>query len=237
MAKDCGRANYIGERNRAFFQRVSTQFPKVIYIMGNHEHYDGDFVQTKAILQKMFNDLYLSNVTLLEKETVTIDDVTFIGGTLWTNMNNSDPLTMWHAGQGMNDYREIKNSSRGYSGGGYVSRLQPEDTLAEHKKMLEYISLVVEGKHDQKFVVVGHHAPSFSSVAELYKDDKLMNGNFYTELTEYIMDRPQIKMWIHGHMHNPSDYMLGTTRIVCNPRGYSGYEVRADHFELQYLEI
>jgi len=237
VAKDCAQPNYIGERNRAFFQRVSSEFPKVIYILGNHEHYAGDFVNSKDLLQKMFDDLCLTNITLLEKETVIIDDITFIGGTLWTNMNKSDPLTMWHAGRSMNDYKEIKNSSRGYSGGGYMSRLQPEDTLKDHETMMDYIKLVVEGKHDQKFVVVGHHAPSFSSVAPAFHSDTLMNGNFYTDLTEFIMDRPQIKLWIHGHMHNTSDYMIKGTRVVCNPRGYSGYEARADHFELQYLEI
>ena len=237
VAKDCAKDNYIAERNRAFFQRVSAQFPKVIYIMGNHEHYDGDFVQSKTLLQKMFDDLYLTNIILLEKETITIDDVTFIGGTLWTNMNKSDPLTMWHAGQSMNDYKEIRNSSHGYSGGGYMSRLQTEDTIKDHEIMLDYIKQVVEDKLDQKFVVVGHHAPSFGSVSPVYHNDNLMNGNFYSDLTEFIMDRPQIKLWIHGHMHNNSDYMIKGTRVVCNPRGYFGYEARANHFELKHLEI
>jgi predicted phosphodiesterase len=237
VAKDCAKANYIGERFQAFFQRVSFQFPKVIYIMGNHEHYTGDFLNSKDLLQKMFDDLGLTNITLLEKETLTIDDVTFIGGTLWTNMNKRDPLTMWHAGQSMNDYKEIKNSAHGYSGGGYMSRLQPEDTLKDHDVMLDYIRQVVEGKLDQKFVVVGHHAPTFGSVSPAYQNDTLMNGNFYSDLTEFIMDRPQIKLWIHGHMHNNSDYMIKNTRVVCNPRGYFGYETRADYFELQYLEV
>jgi hypothetical protein len=31
--------------------------------------------------------------------------------------------------------------------------------------------------------------------------------------------------------------MIGTTRVVCNPRGYSGHEPRADNFKLQYLDI
>jgi predicted phosphodiesterase len=52
-----------------------------------------------------------------------------------------------------------------------------------------------------------------------------------------LHNRPQIRLWVHGHMHNASDYMLGTTRVVCNPRGYTGYESRADQFELQHLEI
>jgi hypothetical protein len=31
--------------------------------------------------------------------------------------------------------------------------------------------------------------------------------------------------------------MIGTTRIVSNPRGYIDYEERADRFELKVVEI
>lgn len=237
MAVDANNDTYQGERVRNFFQRVAQQFPRVIYIMGNHEHYEGDFAKSRDRLQKMLDSQELHNVSLLDKTTVVIDDITFVGGTLWTDFNKNDPLTMWNAGTSMNDYRTCKNSSRGYTGGGWASRLQPEDVLMDHQTMLDYVSIVTEGKHDQKFVVVGHHAPSVCSVADVYKNDTLMNGNFYSELTEFIMDRPQIKLWVHGHMHNPSDYMLGSTRVVCNPRGYVGHEPRADYFELQYMEI
>jgi Icc-related predicted phosphoesterase len=103
--------------------------------------------------------------------------------------------------------------------------------------MLDYIRITTEGKTNQKFVVVVHHAPSSASVAECYKGDLLMNGNFYTDLSEFILDRPQIKLWVHGHMHNRSDYEIGDTRVVCNPRGYVGYESWADKFQLQYLEV
>ena len=45
------------------------------------------------------------------------------------------------------------------------------------------------------------------------------------------------KLWIHGHMHNRSDYMIGDTRIVCNPRGYAGHDWHAAEFKLQFLEV
>ena len=35
----------------------------------------------------------------------------------------------------------------------------------------------------------------------------------------------QIDLWIHGHIHDAADYRLYDTRIVCNPRGYTGYQV------------
>jgi hypothetical protein len=31
--------------------------------------------------------------------------------------------------------------------------------------------------------------------------------------------------------------MIGDTRIVCNPRGYGGWDENADKFQLKYLEV
>ena len=236
QAVDAPNDTQVGRVVQTFFEQVSARFPKVIYIMGNHEHYQGDFARSRERLQRMLDQHACHNVHLLEKDTVTIKDVTFVGGTLWTDFNREDSLCMWHAGQSMNDYRVCRNSDRGISGGGYASRLQPEDTLAEHKAMLEYIRQVTEGQTDKQFVVVAHHAPSSESVSEFYKGDTLMNGNFYTDLSEFILDRPQIRLWAHGHMHNNSNYWIGETRVVCNPRGYIGHESSATWFQLQYIE-
>ena len=237
QAVDVNNETTMGRTCRTFFEQVSNRFPRVIYIMGNHEHYQGDYARSRERIEAMLADLGSDNVHLLEKDTMVIGGVTFVGGTLWTDFNRQDSLTMWNAGQSMNDYRVCRNSGRGISGGGYASRLQPEDTLADHKAMLDYIRIVTEGQEGKKFVVAVHHAPSSASVAECYKGDLLMNGNFYTDLSEFIMDRPQIRLWVHGHMHNNSDYKIGETRVVCNPRGYVGYESWADRFQLQYLEV
>ena len=86
-------------------------------------------------------------------------------------------------------------------------------------------------------VVCGHHAPSKSSTKPGYARDVQMNGCYSSDLSEFILDHPRIKLWTHGHTHDPFDYMIGTTRIVCNPRGYDGYEGRADQFELVTVEI
>jgi Icc-related predicted phosphoesterase len=117
-----------------------------------------------------------------------------------------------------------------------ASRWSSEDSVEDHKKMVDYINIVTQDK-TKSYVVVTHHAPSSESVAECYKHDTLMNGAFYSDLSDFILDRPQIKLWTHGHMHNVSDYMMGDTRVVCNPRGYIKYEQRAKDFELRYLEV
>jgi hypothetical protein len=102
---------------------------------------------------------------------------------------------------------------------------------------MDYINHVVSEHADKKYVVVGHHCPSFKSVHPKYAHDKIMNAAFASDLDDFIAYRPQIKLWTHGHTHEPFDYTIGTTRIVCNPRGYSGHEVRANGWQPQLIEL
>ena len=225
-----------------FFQECSDRFPHVLYVMGNHEHYHGDYRDTLGNLRSRLN--YLSNLHILDKEQIAIRDTIFIGGTLWTDMNKEDPITLLHMKGMMNDFRCVKNSNRVTifkdEDGKFhkrESRFSPEDAVEDHKEMLAYVRMMIEGKWDQKFVVVGHHAPSKQSTHPRYKEELIMNGGYSSDLSEFIMDHPQIKLWTHGHTHEDFDYMIGSTRIVCNPRGYDGYENRADSFKLKFVEI
>ena len=80
-------------------------------------------------------------------------------------------------------------------------------------------------------------APSKLSTKPQYQKDVLVNGAYSSDLSEFIQDRPQIKLWTHGHTHDVFDYMVGATRIVCNPRGYHGHEERAREWELITVNI
>lgn len=197
---------------RDFFKRCSLNFPHVIYIMGNHEFYHGKFYASIDYMRE--ECAKYPNVYMLENDTKVIDDVVFVGGTLWTNMNKRDPLTMASIEHMMNDFRIIRNDKRNYA---HMSAL---DVAIRHNKTLDYIKHVVQEHQDQRCVVVGHHSPSFQSVHEMYKHQTSMNGGYHSDLSEFILDHPQIKLWTHGHTHHPLDYFIGDTRIVCNPRGY-----------------
>ena len=231
--RDYDSNNLLGEGTKsqqwhAFFQRCAARFPQVIYIMGNHEYYHGNYSSGVAKLKQRL--AYLPNIHVLERETVTIGDVTFIGGTLWTDMNNADTLTLYHMKAMMNDFRVIWYEAKG-------RKFRPEDAFTEHVLMKQYISTVVEGKPDQKFVVCGHHAPSKLSTKPQYADDHIMNGGYSSDLSEFILDHPQIRLWTHGHTHDNFDYTIGETRVVCNPRGYVGYEAQAQNWQPQFIDV
>ena len=245
-------AEYRSNRYHNFMQRCTERFPHVIYILGNHEHYHGDFAKTTAHLKEKFG--YMTNLRILDNEVLALNDVTFIGGTLWTDMNKQDPTTLYHMKTMMNDFRCVANSNRMVSYKTYeqihgvdnrerpifrerVGKFSPEDAVDEFRKFTGYIQQIVEGKSDQKFVVVGHHAPSRLSTHGKYAADVVMNGGYSSSLDDYILDHPQIRLWTHGHTHYPFDYMIGSTRVVCNPRGYINYEESADRWQLITVDI
>ena len=235
-----------GQRYLDFFKRCAFQFPNVIYIMGNHEHYNGDFAKSYGLIKESLKEL--TNIHVMEKEFVTFGDVTFVAGTLWTDMNKEDPSTLYGIKGYMNDYRIIEDSSEVVSYKTFdledkpifktrPARFSPEKSVIEHKAMLKLIDEITAAMPTEKFVVVGHHSPSKASTKPQYEKDVMVNGAYSSDLSEFILDRPQIKLWTHGHTHHNFDYMIGSTRIVCNPRGYINYEGQADDFKLQYVEV
>lgn len=210
-------------RIHKFFFECSKEFEHIILVAGNHEHYHGDFDETSKNIKKYLK--HIPNLTVLDKESVVIDDVKFVGGTLWTDMNNNCNSTKEYIKRYMNDFRAIKKGHQKFT---------PDDARDEHIKTLYYFNN--ELRSDKKTVVVTHHAPSPLSIASEYKDDELMNGGYCSDLENFIKNRPFIQYWIHGHTHNKWNYIVGNTRVICNPRGYKG-ERTFDEFELKYVEI
>lgn len=218
-------------RYRDFLRRCSARFPHVIYVAGNHEFYHGRFYAGIDWLRE--ECAKYPNIHYLEQDTVIIDDVVFVGGTLWTDMNKGDPLTLHHIRDMMNDFRVIKNDKKGFI------PIKPTDAIERHIQTKTYIKHVLDNHKDKRCVVVGHHTPSHNSCHPRYADDKLMNGGYHSDLSEFILDHPQIVLWTHGHTHNVYDYQIGTTRIVCNPRGYetAGYSEETGWNPNMFVEI
>jgi Icc-related predicted phosphoesterase len=227
--ENLNRKYYRAESYRNFLSRVSNDYKHVIYIPGNHEFYHGSWVKS---LKHLCDECSVyPNVYFLERNTKLIDDVLFIGGTLWTDLNKHDPLTMQYVETGINDYRLIRNDQHNYS------RLRSSNTLVRHTETLTYFKHRLLENKDRKCVIVGHHAPTHKSIHERYLRDFHINGGYASDLSEFILDNPQIALWTCGHMHDPHSYYVGDTLVACNPRGYAGHDVGADSFKLKYIDL
>lgn len=210
-----------------FFQGVSARFRRVLFVPGNHEYWDGSLSEApfkfRNLLQLDDSDLGVppSKVDVLNRRRVDIDGVAFIGATWWTSFRNANPLIMNAASYRMNDYAEIRCGGDS----GYARRLSAEDVLNCHLQDNEFIFSEIESaKRDgMRVVVITHHAPSSMSIHERYRNDGEMN-EFYVNHSEYRIEATKPNLWIHGHVHSRFDYLIGDTRVVCNPRGYSSLE-------------
>lgn len=217
---------YNSQFYQKFFENIAEQFKHVIYVAGNHEHYQGTY--SKSIKALRENTKAVSDtIHFLDADSIDIDGVRFIGGTLWTNFNYGNEYAMFAAGQAMNDFRVIT-----YDYNDMYRALRPRDTIFEHQRYADYIKAA--SKDHDRVVVVSHHAPTFQSIAECYVGDPL-NDAYASDLSNLILDREGIVKWVHGHVHSNFDYQIGECQVLCNPRGYPGERKR--EFELMTFEV
>lgn len=133
-------------------------------------------------------------------------------------MNREDPLTMLACKDLINDYHRIGKVISKVENDKAVS-IVPEDTVQLFDANVAFIKTMLEVSSDPFNVVLTHHAPSYQSVSPRFIGNSA-NGAFVSNLEEFILDRPKIKVWAHGHTHSSSDYYIGDCRVVANPLGY-----------------
>lgn len=198
---------------RELFKHVNDQWPVVIYVMGNHEHYNGVWERTESIIRDEIS--HYPNIHLLEQNKLVIDDIVFLGASLWTDMNREDPITMMMIRKEINDYGAIAH----YDTHNGWRQLMPQTTVDKYNETLQWLRFMLS-EDKRKTVVISHHAPSRQSVHDKYRGQWMTNGAFVNNLDEFIIDHPHIALWTHGHVHNNFDYYIDNTRILCNPHGY-----------------
>lgn len=180
----------------------------VVYIPGNHDFWGG------RIDDRNFDGGVAAmgtRVRYIPRDSVVIDGVTFVGATLWTDyaLSGDQKWAMHRAWSDMNDHRRIRKS-----GGRFV----PHDALMQHRADLDHIVLSLADV-DVPTVVVTHHAPHPNSLDQVGVSD--LNPAYASDLSKVIEDcKPSL--WVHGHVHVSNDYVVGSTRIVSNPKGYGG---------------
>src|SRR5690554_4863265 len=97
----------------SFLRQAATQFRAVIYVLGNHEFYRGIWPDAR---DHLLSWSLPENVHVLERESVQIDNITFVGTTLWTDFDDEDLSVMLEAGQILLDFHYIRVDGTGENG-------------------------------------------------------------------------------------------------------------------------
>ncbi len=199
---------------RNFLADACDRFEDVIFVAGNHEFY-GSCIQK---VHDTFSNLPYSNFHYLNDSTFVKNEVAFIGATLWTDLKSNNPVVAWKVESTLNDYKKIRIGTNAEP---YKYKLRAIHTYGINQKSKKYIFDSIEAykKQGLKIVVVTHHGPSWNSVPDRYKADDVSYG--YCNEYYYAIEENGPDVWVHGHTHDSFDYVIGKTRIICNPRGYS----------------
>lgn len=211
---------------------AATFAQRVAIIGGNHEAY-GDslyavIAANRATAASASGDRR-REIRFLERETWRMEaldgtPVRVIAATLWTDFGcfgpglRSTAMAWCHAL--MNDFRQIGIADAPQR---ETRRLEPMDVLRIHGMSRTFIEEELSAPFDGLTIVMTHHAPSARSLSGRYRGDLI--GAAYASDLEDLIERSQPALWVHGHIHESSDYAIGRTRVVCNPRGYTPFEL------------
>jgi Icc-related predicted phosphoesterase len=180
----------------------------IIFVPGNHDAFGGrlgSFVGS--------NRLRRDGVHILGPGTaIVLGGVRFVGSTMWTDwqLNEREFQAQAWAARHLPEYGHVLRADG--------DLIWPIDVYEEHQRHRPAIDELLAVPHDGPSVVVTHHAPSIQSVHPGDRTD-VSAAAFASDLEELIL-RHRPTLWVHGHIHHASDYRLGVTRVVCNPRGY-----------------
>ncbi len=196
----------------------------VFYVPGNHE-YDGlDFDDTHARLRRTCERL---GITWLERETVVLGGIRFVGTTLWSDFDALVP-------PGATPAQALKIRGKAFRAANfYLQKLggtrggQPwlADTMREQALVCQdWLRRALAAPFAGPTVAVTHFAPSLASADPRYG---LVPGTagFCNALDDLL---PQARLWLHGHLHCLSDYEKDGCRVVANPLGYAAKGEQAD---------
>jgi predicted phosphodiesterase len=194
----------------------------VLFLPGNHE-YDGlDFDLAHARLRATCERL---GMVWLEREVVHISGVRFVGTTLWTDFDALAPA----AGQpGATLTDQLRARDKAFRAANYYLRKNTsvrngEPMLAQAMReqgllCQQWLRAALQQPCTEPTVVITHFAPSLQSADPRYGLTPGTAG-FCNALDDLLA---RADLWLHGHLHAPSDYVHRGCRVVANPLGYAG---------------
>lgn len=189
-------------------------FPgRVLYVPGNHEFWKGNIDATLAKMKAIAENSG-GRIQVLQRDAVVIDGVRFLGATGWTDFALDDEYNgALNAARG--DMREFSRRLIRHGVGYKVWRV--EDAQQESLRTRQWLGEELAMRFDGPTVVVTHHAPSMRSLKTSSPDGlDLAYANAWDDLMG-----PAV-LWVHGHIHQAVDYLIGGTRVISNPGGYPG---------------
>ncbi len=201
---------------------------------GNHE-YDGlDFDAAHARLRATCERL---GIGWLEREVVEFGGVRLVGSTLWSDFDAlaeaGDAALTRNLKAREKAFRAANHYLRSTGGTRHGEMLLAEQVRALGLAAQQWLGAALAVPFAGPTVVVTHFAPSLLSADPRY-GLKPGTAGFCNALDELLA---HAQLWLHGHLHCPSDYVVHGCRVVANPMGYEAKGETATFEPLKLIQV
>lgn len=125
------------------------------------------------------------------------------------------------ASRGLNDFRWAHVEDEFDDRGLKQRYVLPDDYKKWFEITFQKIDQLVHENHDRDIIIMSHHCPSPKCISERYVNNS-MNASYVSDLEQFIIDNPNIRAWVCGHVHSVTNTTVGDRGqiLLCNPRGY-----------------
>lgn len=216
----CGDVGNVSHENYAlFFQYVSNNYNKVMFVPGNHDFDCGGLMipekyykytqEIKAICKRYPNVHYLDNDVYHYNDNYII-----LGSTLWSN-----PMIEWdRIKDGKYDIETYQNH------------------ISNHFLCVEWIKHELHNNRDKKVIIATHFVPSIKLIEEKYlKFGQKRTSWFYTDLEYIFKEYNNIHAWVCGHTH--SQIQTSINNIHCGVNAFGHDRDIFDHDRVFVIDL
>lgn len=181
-----------------------TRYSNIILVPGNHEYYQAQNYNRELVLDNLKKLCEQCRIILLNNSSIIINDVKFIGTTLWSEM---------HPNAKINDIGKVFPSVVEYN----------EEFLKCKNWLKSELDETDKGDNEMRCVVITHHLPTSKLIHPTFEKYSELNTAFCTDVLDE-MNLSKVDLWFCGHTHESSIYEHELnnhkTRFVVNPYGY-----------------
>jgi predicted phosphodiesterase len=218
----------------------------VLFVPGNHEYDAMDFDLAHTRLRDTCEQL---GIIWLERETYVWPGpqqpaVRFIGTTLWSDFDALGPLdSASHMPSANQLAQQLKARDKAFRAANYYLKktggtrhaqpLLAEAVRAQALVCQDWLRQALAEPFAGHTVVVTHFAPSLLSADPRYGLAPGTAG-FCNALDDLL---PGARLWLHGHLHAPSDYVKHGCRVIANPLGYARKNEQTAFQPAQCIEL
>lgn len=199
---------------------------EIVYVPGNHEFHGSNATIVSEQMRTLSDRT--ERLHILQRGSVMIGGIRFIGCTLWTDYKLLGKNTFIEACQ---QAEKSLSGARSIITGlnGSAREIEVSDVIDWHRMDVHFLERTLRQLYMGKTVVVSHYAPSKLLLPRHKRD--LVKGCRDASDLEWLIRKYQPDYWFCGHTHCNSTVYINRTRVMSNQRGYAPSRLLADFQE------